>query len=242
VDFTNLANSGRRKRILQGMKTIDTLKVLSGDKAIDAVKALNDENRRQILHALRARRMSTSELVEFLSGEAEKEVKPQTVRYHLKELEKCGLIEQDGYEPTGNGDSHIMKKLWRATAENVFIATGDMDSMPDPETDDLERTLDLVTVMKQIGLKLEDEDEISSLEDDLDTRNDILLRGLERAKDTLKAACELDPKLYVMFRRILSVVLLNEQDYKNYWEINRRVNDTLRKAYRRGKGQNPQVF
>ncbi|MHA1907891.1 MAG: winged helix-turn-helix domain-containing protein, partial [Candidatus Thorarchaeota archaeon] len=108
------------------MKTIDTLKVLTGDKAIDAVKALNDENRRQILHALRARRMSTSELVIFLSDpEAEKEVKPQTVRYHLKELEKCGLIEQDGYEPTGNGDSHIMKRRWRATAENVFIATGD---------------------------------------------------------------------------------------------------------------------
>jgi len=228
---------------LQGMKTIDTLKVLSGDKAIDAVKALNDENRRQILHALRARRMSTSELVDFLSDPAsEKEVKPQTVRYHLKELEKCGLIEQDGYEPTGNGDSHIMKKLWRATAENVFIATGDMDAMPDPESDDLERTLDLVTVMKELGLTLEDDKEIKSLEEDFETRTDILLRGLERAKETLKAACEIDPKLYVMFRRILSVVLLNEQDYNDYWEINRRVNDTLRKAHRRGKGQNPQVF
>ncbi|MHA2423644.1 MAG: helix-turn-helix domain-containing protein [Candidatus Thorarchaeota archaeon] len=225
------------------MKTIDTLKVLTGEKAIDAVKALNDENRRQILHALRARRMSTSELVVFLSDpEAEKEVKPQTVRYHLKELEKCGLIEQDGYEPTGNGDSHIMKKLWRATAENVFIATGDMDALPEPESDDLERTLDLVTVMKQLGLALENNQQLGSLEQDFETRNDILLRGIERAKETLKAACELDPKLYVMFRRILSVVLLNEQDYSDYWEVNRRVNDTLREAYRRGKGKNPQVF
>jgi DNA-binding transcriptional ArsR family regulator len=225
------------------MKTIDTLKVLTGDKAIDAVKALNDENRRQILHALRARRMSTSELTDFLSDpESEKEVKPQTVRYHLKELEKCGLIEQDGYEPTGNGDSHIMKKLWRATAENVFIATGDMDALPVRESEDLERTLDLVTVMKQLGMILKDEDELNVLENDFDTRTEILLRGLDRAKETLRDACELDPELYVMFRRILSIVRLNEKDYEQYFEVNRRINDTLRDAYRRGKGKNPEVF
>ena len=228
---------------MQGMKTIDTLKVLTGTKAIDAVKALNDENRRRILHALRARRMSTSELVTFLSDpESEKEVKPQTVRYHLKELEKCGLIEQDGYEPTGNGDSHIMKKLWRATAENVFIATGSMETLPERESEDLERTLDLVKVMKELGLVLKDEDEMGVLEKDFDAQNEIQIRGLERAKETLKDVRELDPKLYVMFRRILSVVRLNPQDYENYWEVNRRINDILRDAYRRGKGKNPEVF
>jgi DNA-binding transcriptional ArsR family regulator len=224
------------------MRNLDTLKVLSGAKAIDAVKALNDENRRQILHALRARRMSTSELVEFLSAESDKEMKPQTVRYHLKELEKCNLIEQVDLQPAGNGNSHIMQKLWRATAENVFIATGDMDTMPEPESDDLERALDLVTVMKQLGFALKDEEEIESIENDFDTRNSILLRGVERAKESLKDICEIDPKLYVMFRRILSVVLLNEEDYKEYWEISHRVNDILRDAYRRGKGKNPEVF
>ena len=105
---------------MQGAKPIDTIRVLTGDEAIDAYKVLSDESRRQILHALRARRMSTSELIDFLSKQdPEKAVKPQTVRYHIKELEKCGLVEQDGYEPTRNGDSHIMQKLWRATAENV---------------------------------------------------------------------------------------------------------------------------
>ncbi|MFW9925926.1 MAG: winged helix-turn-helix domain-containing protein, partial [Candidatus Thorarchaeota archaeon] len=130
---------------MQGAKPIDTLRVLTGNDAIDAYKVLSDESRRQILHALRARRMSTSELVEFLSKQdPEKEIKPQTVRYHIKELEKCGLVEQDGYEPTGNGDSHIMQKLWRATAENVFIATGDMDGLSEREEYDLDKTLDIV--------------------------------------------------------------------------------------------------
>jgi hypothetical protein len=135
-----------------------------------------------------------------------------------------------------------MKKLWRATAENVFIATGDIDTLPESESEDLERTLNLVTVMKQLGLVLENSKQLESLENDFDLRDGILLRGLERAKETLKSACEIDPKLYVMFRRLLSIVLLNEQDYSEYWEVNRRINDTLRDAHRRGKGKNPQVF
>ena len=231
---------------MQGNKPMDTLKVLTGTEAIDAVKALNDENRRQILHALRARRMSTSELVDFLNseqnGDGKKEVKPQTVRYHLKELEKCGLIQQVDLEPAGNGDSHIMQKVWRATAENVFIATGDMEMMPERESYDLDRMLDIVGTMKQLGLLLKDEDEVHMVAEDFESRDSIYKRGLERAKETLRDACELDPKLYVVFRSILSVVRLDEPDYQKYWEVSKRMMDTLRIAYRRGRGKNPEVY
>ncbi len=231
---------------MQGNKPMDTLKVLTGTAAIDAVKALNDENRRQILHALRAKRMSTSELVDFLNseqnGDGKKEVKPQTVRYHLKELEKCGLIQQVDLEPAGNGDSHIMQKVWRATAENVFIATGDMELMPERESYDLDRTLDIVGTMRRLGMALKDEEEVELVADDFQTRDAIYMRGLDRAKETLKDVCELDPKLYVVFRRILSVVRLDESDYHKYWEVSRRITDILRDAYRRGKGKNPEVY
>ena len=61
---------------MQEAGQLDTIRILTGQQAIDAYKALADENRRQILHALRARRMSTSELVEFLSKQdPNKEVK-----------------------------------------------------------------------------------------------------------------------------------------------------------------------
>ncbi len=227
---------------MQGPRAMDTLKILTGDEAIDAVKALNDENRRQILHALRARSMTTSELVDFLSSQdSEKEVKPQTVRYHVKELEKCGLVEQDGYEPTGNGDSHIMQKKWKATAENVFIATGDMDNLPERASYDLDRTLDIVETMRQLGLELKDDDEMKSVAEDFVKRDKLYMKGLELAKETLKDVCELDPKLYVVFRRILSVVRLNDADYKDYWKLSRRITDILREAYRRGHG-NPEVY
>lgn len=231
---------------MPGTKPLETLRILTGAKAIDAVKALNDDNRRQILHALRARRMSTSELVDFLNneqnGEGKKEVKPQTVRYHLKELEKCGLIQLVDLEPAGNGDSHIMQKVWRATAENVFIATGNMDSMPERESYELNRTLDLVGTMKQLGMVLKDENEVNEVAEDFAERDQIYTRGLERANETLREACELDPKLYVVFRDILSIVRLDETDYKEYWDVSRRITDILREAYRRGKGKNPEVY
>ncbi len=228
---------------MQGAKPIDTIRVLTGEEAIGAYKVLSDESRRQILHALRARRMSTSELIDFLSKQdPNKEIKPQTVRYHIKELEKCGLVEQDGYEPTGNGDSHIMQKLWRATAENVFIATGDMDSLPERAESDLDRTLDIVGTMKKLGFELKDEQEMKEIAEAMTKRDKIYLRGLEFAKENLREICEIDPKLYVLFRGTLSIVRLEENDYKDYWELSRKITDALREAYKRGKGKNPLVY
>jgi len=228
---------------MESSNLLDTLRILTGGQAIDAYKALSDENRRQILHALRARRMSTTELVEFLSSQdPERDVKPQTVRYHIKELEKCGLVAQDGYEPAGNGDSHIMQKLWRATAENVFITTGDMDGLEERNGTDLNKTLDIVTTMRDLGFIFTSESEVQEIADQFTTRDKLYLRGLELAKENLRDVCEIDPKLYVVFRRILSLVRLSEKDYKDYWEINRKITDALREAYRMGEGKNPKVY
>ena len=187
--------------------------------------------------------MSTSELIDFLSKQdPKKEIKPQTVRYHIKELEKCGLVEQDGYEPTGNGDSHIMQKLWRATAENVFIATGDMDELPEDADRTLDRTLDIVGIMKELGFVLKDEDEMKRVAGDMTKRDRSRLKGLEFAKDALCAVHELDPKLYMLFRSILSVVRLDEKDYLEYWGLSKSITDILREAYVRGKQANPPVY
>jgi hypothetical protein len=187
--------------------------------------------------------MSTTELIDFLSKQdPTKEIKPQTVRYHIKELEKCGLVEQDGYEPTGNGDSHIMQKLWRATAENVFIATGDMDELPEDAGRNLDRTLDIVGIMKELGFVLKNEQEMKRVAEDMTKRDRIRIKGLEFAKDTLCAVHELDPKLYMLFRSVLSVVRLDEKDYQEYWDLTKKITDILREAYARGKERNPRVY
>lgn len=227
----------------QEAKTLDTLKILTGPEAIEAYKALNDEHRRQILHALRAKRMSTTELVDFLSNQDPNcDVKPQTVRYHIKELEKCGLVEHDGYEPAGNGNSHIMQKMWRATAENVFLATGDMDGLTERASHDLDKTLDIVGTLNALGMKILNDQEMEDLAKAFMRQDRLYIKGLERAKDNLREACELDPKLYVLFRRTLSVVRLNDKDYEEYWQVSRMITDVLREAYKKGRGKNPVVY
>ena len=219
---------------------MDPLRILTGEEAIDAVRALNDENRRRILHALRARQMSAMELCKFLTDCNDKEVKPQTVRYHLKELERSGLVEQVGYEPAGNGDTHIMQKMWKASAETVFIATGDLDGMP--ETKGFEKSLDLVGTMRQIGFALPNKKAMAKLADEFVERDSLWTKGREFAKETLKGIPEIDPSLYIRFRRILSVIQLNDAEYERYWELSRIVSDKLREAYKEGLGKNPEVI
>jgi DNA-binding transcriptional ArsR family regulator len=219
---------------------MDPLRILTGEEAVDAVHALNDENRRRILHALRARQMSSTELCKFLNICNDKEVKPQTVRYHLKELEKSGLVEQVGYEPAGNGDTHIMKKMWRASAETVFIATGDLDGMP--ETKAFEKSLDLVGTMRKLGFILPNKEEMTKLVDEFVERDNLWTKGREVAKETLKGVPEIDPSLYIRFRRILSVIQLENSEYERYWDLSRIVSDKLREAYKEGLGKNPEVI
>ena len=41
--------------------------------------------------------------------------------------------------------------------------------------------------------------------------------GTNAYKETLREAHEIDPKLYMVFRRLLSVFRLNDSDYTQYW-------------------------
>ncbi len=222
---------------------MDSLKILTGDEAIQAFKALSDETRRRIFHALKARRMSTSEIVEFLSQQdPNKEIKPQTVRYHLKELARSGLIRQDGYEPAGNGDTHIMKKVWRATAENIFIATENLDNLPSRRAADIATAYNIVSVMKQMGFAIPSEPEIRELAKKYVEWDELWRKGRGHAEQMLRMVPVIDPEVYVALRRLLSIISLHDTDYEHYWQISREVTDALRDAYRRGAGKNPEVY
>jgi len=217
---------------------MEHLRVLAGEKATVAIRALNDECRRLILSALKSRRMSTSEIIEFLSHkEPDKCIKPQTVRYHLKELERGGLIQQVGYEPAGDRDTHIMKKVWRATAENIFIATGKVG-------DTLEQTtkLDIADLMRRLGFKILNDNLTEEATRKYIEWDMLWRRGHETAEKSLRTMSELNPEEYLTLRRLLSVIQLHDAEYTRYWEVSREVADIFRKVYLEGIGKNPEVY
>lgn len=223
---------------------LEALKILTSDEAISAVHALNDDTRRRILNALKAKKMSTTELVEFLSkDDPENSIKPQTVRYHLKKLQESNLVKLDGYAHAGNGNSHILKKVWRAVAEHIFIAATTIEDFPEREAYEVAKARNIIRPLEEIGFKIpENEDAVAEIAE-LFVEWDTLWRKCrdEAAKD-LKNIGTLDPNVYVSLRRILSILHLTDSEYERYWEVSRHVTDRLRKAYRNGKGKNPEVY
>ncbi|RDE17906.1 MAG: hypothetical protein C4K49_00505 [Candidatus Thorarchaeota archaeon] len=215
-----------------------SLEVLTGEKAAAAIHALNDECRRRILDALRSREMPTPEIADLISNKGHDQVKPQTVRYHLKELERAGLIEQTRCVPAGDDDTHIMKKVWRATAESIFIATG---KGAVPQQEGMEE-LDIAAVMRKLGFEPPSEDFVKETTMKYLEWDSLWRRGKELADQSLGTIPELSPAEYLVLRRLLSVVQLHNVDYARYWEVSKEVADMFRKAYLEGIGKNPDVY
>ncbi|MHA2064651.1 MAG: ArsR/SmtB family transcription factor [Candidatus Thorarchaeota archaeon] len=222
---------------------METLRIVAGEEETAAVvRALNDENRRRILHALRSKRMSTSEICDFLDdADPNKDLKPQTVRYHLKELERAGLITQDGFEPAGNGDSHIMTKMWVATAENVFIATSDMDDLPERTVNGIDMTLDLVGTMRGLGFVFKNEIDIQEIAEDFVERDRLWKKAKTEVKEILHAVSAMDPGVYLALRRFLCLAKLSDSEFERYQKLSTSLTDRFRRAYREGLGKNPEV-
>jgi len=121
-----------------------TLKIFKDAKAFELAA---DRTRRRIIHLLRARELSASQIADEL------EMTPQAIYHHIRKLLEAGLIEVAKEERV----DHIIETYYQAAAEIFHFTYGESD----PEYQE-GRTKEALEALNRIGLTVPiDEETIS---------------------------------------------------------------------------------
>ena len=121
-----------------------------------------------ILNLVSVNEMSISDISKSLN------MNPGSVHYHLKELEKHGLVKQVREEIKGG----IVKKYYRSAAKRVLLAIPDFNDTPSNELLPFEYIDNLIRSIEYLGYHLPPENE--------EDAKDLMLRYDKRIKDLLK--------------------------------------------------------
>ena len=114
----------------------------------DTVKLLFSGRYSDILDLIDSYEMSVSEIAKILK------INPGSAHYHLKELEKRGLVEMVREETKGN----IVKKYYRTVARTISIDTSRFRMMRPGEADPSEALRDrLFKLMPAFGYRIPDD-------------------------------------------------------------------------------------
>lgn len=108
----------------------DTIKILMGGKSGD------------ILDLIDSREMSVSEIARAMK------INPGSAHYHLKELEKRGLVDMVREETKGN----VVKKYYRAAARRIFLDSSRFKTLGSGEINPMDNFFDrLLPMMSYFG-------------------------------------------------------------------------------------------
>ena len=122
-------------------------KVFSDPKAFELAA---DRTRRRIIHLLRARELSVSQIADEL------EMTPQAIYHHVRKLLDAGLIEVAREERI----DHFIETYYRAAAEVFEFTYGDASGQEYQEA----RTKEALRALSRVGLVLQiDEETVSKL-------------------------------------------------------------------------------
>ena len=117
----------------------------------EAFKVVADESRRRILHMLRAKEMTVSQIADQL------DLTPQTVYHHIKKLVEAEMVEVTREVRV----DHLIESYYRATAEVFHLTVGKETRSKENLAGGIESALD---ALKKIGFKIKyDKEAISKL-------------------------------------------------------------------------------
>ncbi|MHA1594414.1 MAG: ArsR/SmtB family transcription factor [Candidatus Baldrarchaeia archaeon] len=139
----------------------------------EKIRAVMDPLRCRILSLLRKREMSikelTDELKKMLPKEEAEKVTPQKVNYHVKALERLGLITV-AYERNVEGRPHMMVKFYKRCASKILITYS-----PDNDEEDQQDYYTLLEMARRMGILIPDTSEKEGV-------MDVLMKGLSLLK------------------------------------------------------------
>jgi DNA-binding transcriptional ArsR family regulator len=119
----------------------------------EAFKVAADDTRRRILHLLRAKEMTVSQIADEL------DLTPQTVYHHIKRLCEADMVEVVKEVRV----DHLIESYYRATAEVFHLTVGKQEHSKETLTGSIKSTLE---ALKKIGFDLKyDEQTVNQLAD-----------------------------------------------------------------------------
>jgi DNA-binding transcriptional ArsR family regulator len=153
-------------------KPDDTIKEMMVVEDPAAIKLLFSSRYGDILDLIDRRELSVSEIAKALK------INPGSAQYHLKELEKHGLVKLVREEMKGN----IVKKYYRATAKTFYIDNSKYKEMSADEASPMEVYLDkILASIKHFGYSIPPKKSrvIKQLLMDYDKRKKSLIKNVQ---------------------------------------------------------------
>ncbi len=135
----------------------------------EAIRLMFSEKHNKILRKLAEKELSISDIARSM------DINPGSVHYHLKELEKQGLVRQVRQEIKGG----IVKKYYRSTAKRICLGSPEFDDSMRLDIDLADEFYEkLLGTLEQMGYAASDKDR--------DEAKDALIRYDKRIKELLK--------------------------------------------------------
>jgi DNA-binding transcriptional ArsR family regulator len=137
----------------------------------EAIRLIFSEKHNKILRKLTEKELSISDIARSM------DINPGSVHYHLKELEKQGLVRQVRQEIKGG----IVKKYYRSAAKRICLESPDFDDAMHLNIDLADEFYEkLIDMLEQMGYATTEKDRGEAIE--------ALIRYDRRTKELLREA------------------------------------------------------
>jgi len=177
----------------------------------EAFQLLGDETRRKIIHLLRVKELTVSQI------SAELGVTPQNIYHHIKKLEKAGLVEVTREERIG----HLIESYYQTTAETFIASIGALRGKTATVN-----MLEVLNGLKKLGFKIKADEEIASQLAKMEAKA-IKCECAERLEEDIVKLKDTDFMTQEMIMRYADLLTMSDKEFAEKQKLNGKVRQLL---------------